>query len=149
MPANIETLKIKRNGTLKLDRDYDYSASGVGTGTPGRAGQIDTTLDTITLADGVTSDVVKGLIVEQTTSGEDQNKISILADEAEVSVHNASLESGVHFTNGAPVYHNASALLTPTSGTGNQMGTSLCDLYSNSGGELDMLTRSAQEIAND
>jgi len=149
MPANIQTLKIRKNGTMKLARDYDSSASGLGSGTPGRVGEIVAATDTIALATGVTSNTLKGLIVEQTTSGEDQTKISILADDAEATVNNASLESGTHFTIGTPVYHNASALLTPTSGTGNRMGTSLSDLYVSSGSELEMVTREADEIAND
>ncbi len=147
MGTNVETLKIQKNGTMKLARDY--TAATISTGKPGRVGEIDPSTDKIILATGVTSDRLKGLIVEQTTETEKQNKISILADEAEVNVHNDSLESGVTFSSGAPVYHNASAKLTPTSGTGNRMGVALSALASNSGSDLPLLTRSAQEIAND
>jgi hypothetical protein len=145
MPKNIKSLKIRKNGTMKLSRTYTDAT--ISTGTPGKAGEIDPSTDKIILALGVSSGKMKGLIVEQTTLGEDQGKISILADEAEVTVENASLASGVQFTIGGAVYHNSAALLTPTSGTGNRMGTSLASLYSNSGSDLDMLTRSAEDIA--
>jgi len=144
---NIKTLKIRKNGTLKLAREYDDTV--VGTGTPGRAGYIIAGTNYIALASGISSGVLKGLIVEQTTTGEDQNKISILGDDAEVTVDNGSLASGVHFTIGGNVYHDGSALLTTNNGCGNKMGISLEDMYANSGATLDMLTRSAQEIARE
>lgn len=137
MPHSIKTLKIRKNGTIKLTRDYDSSIASM---TPGMAVQIDSTLNTIVLATGVTSNVIKGLLVEQVTSGEDQNNISLLADEAEVAVEQASLASGVQFTVGGVVYHNAAGKLTPTSGTGNRMGISQSAIYSNSGSDLIMMT---------
>ena len=147
MSTNVETLKIQKNGTMKLARTYTLAT--IGTGKPGRAGEIDPSTDKIILATGVTSGRFKGLIVEETTASEDQKKISILADEAEVNVDNDSLESGITFTNSAAVYHNAAGDLTATSGTGNRMGTALATLISNSGSNLTMLTRAAEEIAND
>ena len=137
MPKAIKTLKIRKNGTIKLSRDYDKDIASM---TSGMAVQINAATDTIVLATNVTSTVMKGLLVEQVTSGEDQNNISLLADEAEVAVEQASLASGVAFTVGGVVYHNASGKLTPTSGTGNRMGVSLSAIYSNSGSDLIMVT---------
>lgn len=137
MPTAIKTLKIRKNGTIKLSRDYDKDIASM---TPGMAVQIDAATDTIVLATNVTSTVMKGLLVEKVTSGEDQNKISMLADEAEVAVERASLASGVEFTVGGVVYHDASGKLTPTSGTGNRMGISQSAIYSNSGTDLVMIT---------
>jgi hypothetical protein len=139
MPHAIYTLKIRKNGTLKLARSYDYTAASM---SPGMAVQIDNTLNTIVLATGVTSSVIKGLLVEQTTQGENQNNISLLADVSEVAVPQASQASGVAFTFGGVVYHNAAGKLTPTSGTGNRMGISMSSIYSNSGSDLIMLTDS-------
>jgi hypothetical protein len=137
MPHSIQTLKIRKNGTLKLSRNYDADIASM---TPGMAVQINTATDTIILATGAGSSAIRGLLVEQVTSGEDQNQISLLADQSEVAVEQASLASGVAFTVGGVVYHNAAGKLTPTSGTGNRMGISQSAIYSNSGSDLVMIT---------
>jgi len=137
MPHSIKTLKIRKNGTIKLSRGYDKDIASM---TPGMAVQINPATDEIILATGAGSSALRGLLVEQVTSGEDQNQISLLADEAEVAVEQASLASGVAFTVGGMVYHNAAGKLTPTSGTGNRMGISQSAIYSNSGSDLVMIT---------
>jgi len=137
MPKAIKSLKIRKNGTIKLSRDYDAAIASM---TPGMAVQINPTTNEIILATGAGSSAIRGLLVEQVTSGEDQNQISLLADEAEVGVEQASLASGVQFSIGGVVYHNAAGKLTPTSGTGNRMGVSQSSIYSNSGSDLIMIT---------
>ena len=147
MPQNITTLKIRKNGTMKVAADYAYATFA--SQKPGIAVQLDAATGQISEATGVTSNVLKGLLVEQTTVNENQNNISFLADEAEVAVTRDSLASGVEFTIGARVYHDSSSKLTPSSGTGNVMGTALNHIYSNGATDLILITRSAQSIANE
>jgi len=143
MPQDIKTLKIRKNGTVKLAREYDHTT--LPSMTPGMVVQINATTDVIERATGITSGVIKGLLVEECTINEDQRKLSLLADQAEVAVEQASLASGVEFTVGGIVYHGADSKLTPTSGTGNRVGVSQSAIFSNSGSDLVMLTDEANE----
>ena len=88
---------------------------------------------------------LEGLLVEEITLNEDQNQISMLADQAEAAVEQNSLASGVEFTIGGVVYHDATGKLTPTSGTGDRMGVSQSAIFSNSGSDLVMLTDPAND----